>query len=60
MKASELIKALKAIKTAGLPVVETQIAPDGTIRILHSESISDQSDQALEDWLATAQPLSRH
>ena len=53
---AELARIWKAAKTAGIPVTETLIEPDGTVRILHMENETDGADKALEDWLGDASP----
>jgi len=39
-KQADVVRAVKAVRAAGLAVTETQIAPDGTIRLIHIENIS--------------------
>jgi hypothetical protein len=34
---ADLVRAVKAARAAGLPVTATQIAPDGTIKLIHTE-----------------------
>lgn len=50
----ELERVWKAARNARVPMVETLIEPDGTIRIMHSETRTDNADQALEEWLAAS------
>lgn len=37
-KQADLVRAVKAAHAAGLAVTATQITPDGTIRLIHTES----------------------
>lgn len=39
-KQADLVRAVKAARAAGLAVTATQITPDGTIRLFHTESIT--------------------
>jgi hypothetical protein len=39
-KQADLVRAVKAAHAAGLAVTATQIAPDGTIRLIHTETIA--------------------
>lgn len=39
-KQADIVRAVKAARAAGLAVTATQIAPDGTIRLIHTENIS--------------------
>lgn len=42
---ADLVRAVKAARAAGLPVTATQITPDGTIKLIHTEnSASSLSD----------------
>lgn len=36
-KRADLVRAVRAARAAGLAVTATQITPDGTIRLIHSE-----------------------
>ena len=38
-KQADLVRAVKAARAAGLPVTATHITRDGTIRLIHTESI---------------------
>jgi hypothetical protein len=42
-KQADLVRAVKAVRAAGLSVTATQIAPDGTIRLIHTESTARTS-----------------
>jgi hypothetical protein len=42
-KQADLVRAVKAARAAGLSVTATQIAPDGTIRLIHTESTAPTS-----------------
>lgn len=46
-------RAIKAVQALGLDVVKTEIAPDGTIRLTHSEAA-----QVQDSW--TSWKASRH
>lgn len=46
-------RAIKAVRALGLEVVKTEIAPDGTIRLTHSETTVPQ-----DSW--TSWKASRH
>jgi hypothetical protein len=35
---ADFVRAVKAARAAGLPVTATQITPDGTIRLIHTEN----------------------
>jgi hypothetical protein len=35
---ADLVRAVKAARAAGLPVTATQITPDGTIKLIHTEN----------------------
>jgi hypothetical protein len=37
-KQADLVRAVKAARAAGLPVTATHITPDGTIRLIHTDS----------------------
>lgn len=37
-KQADLVRAVKAARAAGLPVTATQITPDGTIKLIHTEN----------------------
>ena len=37
-KQADVVRAVKAARAAGLPVMATQITPDGTIRLIHAEA----------------------
>ncbi|HET6536688.1 MAG TPA: hypothetical protein VFG34_01055 [Sphingopyxis sp.] len=41
-------RAIKAVQAQGLKVIKTEIAPDGTIRLTHSEALAGQDNWA--DW----------
>jgi hypothetical protein len=36
-KQTDMVRAVKAALAAGLDVVRTEISPDGTIRLIHSD-----------------------
>ena len=36
-KQADMVRAVKAARAAGLDVARTEIAPDGTIRLIHSD-----------------------
>jgi hypothetical protein len=36
-KQTDMVRAVKAALAAGLDVMRTEIAPDGTIRLIHSD-----------------------
>ena len=42
-KQADLVRAVKAVRAAGLAVMATQIAPDGTIRLIHTETVTPPS-----------------
>jgi hypothetical protein len=42
-KQADLVRAVKAARAAGLPVTATQITPDGTIRLIHTERAAHPS-----------------
>ncbi len=48
----ELVRALDAVKTAGLPVSKVEIDPDGTIRIFISQDEDGGGPSPLDliDW----------
>jgi hypothetical protein len=39
-KQADMVRAVKAARAAGLDVARTEIAPDGTIRLIHSDCSS--------------------
>lgn len=43
-------RAIKAVQAQGLKVIKTEIAPDGTIRLIHSEAVAGQDSWS--DWKA--------
>lgn len=38
-KQADIVRAVKAARAAGLAVTATQIAPDGTIRLIHADPV---------------------
>lgn len=36
-KQADMVRAIKAALAAGVDVVRTEVAPDGTIRLIHSD-----------------------
>ena len=36
-KQADIVRAVKAARAAGLAITATQIAPDGTIRLIHTD-----------------------
>jgi hypothetical protein len=47
-------RAITAVQKAGLPIVATEIAPDGTVRIVHqglAPSIAPINDAATSKWV---------
>lgn len=51
-KQSDLARAVKAVRAAGLGVARTEISPDGTIRLFHGAEVTSESGSPLDEWLA--------
>ncbi len=53
-KASDLKRAVKAVRAAGLSVERTEIETDGRIVLVHSRTKpADDADRALDEWKQT-------
>lgn len=52
-KHCDIVRAVKAVRAAGLDVARTEIGPDGRIVIVHKAEISaEPADAALENYMA--------
>lgn len=47
---TDLKRALKAVRAAGLEVTRTDILPDGTIRLTHTANEEQDSVLAFDRW----------
>lgn len=47
---ANVTRAIKAVRAQGLDVVKTEIAPDGTIRLTHSETAAPKD--SWDSWKA--------
>ena len=52
-KQCDVVRAVKAVRAAGLDVARTEIGPDGRIVIVHKADVSaEPADAASETWRA--------
>jgi hypothetical protein len=52
-KQCDVVRAVKAVRAAGLEITRTEIGADGRIVIVHkAQAIAEPADAALEAWKA--------
>lgn len=49
-KKVDIVRAVRAVRAAGLEVASTEIAPDGTIRLIHSAEAQAQHSSPFDEW----------
>ncbi len=51
VRQSQIMRAVKAVQAAGVPVGRVEVAPDGTINIHTNMGKVETDDDALNEWL---------
>jgi hypothetical protein len=47
-----MMRAIEAARKAGLPVLATEIAPDGSIRLVHENTVAGTPENSFDAWKA--------
>ncbi len=50
VRQSQITRALKAAKAAGMPVERVEIGPDGRVIVFAGGEAKDTDDRALDEW----------
>jgi hypothetical protein len=50
-KQSQITRAVKAVRAAGIPVGRVAIAPDGTVNVYSGLEKIDTDENALDEWM---------
>lgn len=49
---ADLARAVRAVKSAGLDVVRTEIGPDGKIVLIHASEVTSTPASPFDEWKA--------
>jgi hypothetical protein len=53
LRQTDVTRATRALKAAGLDILTTEITPDGTVRLFHSGPAKSQNIDPFDNWKAT-------